>query len=115
MLLCTRSSIHRCLYLRYISTQHILVKIISRAKWKTLNAIQAEIEEVQAQVKITDKETMDVINRLIDYHNRIKAARNSALDLRGGLNFLNSLLLPLVAFMLANLDKVIAFFLIDYE
>lgn len=46
----------------------------------------------------------------MDYHDRIKATRNSALDLRAGLNFLNSLLLPLIAFVLGNLDKILAYF-----
>ena len=46
----------------------------------------------------------------MDFHDRIKATRNSALDLRAGLNFLNSLLLPLLAFLLANLDKIFALF-----
>lgn len=46
----------------------------------------------------------------MDYHNRIKATRDSALDLRAALNFLNSLLLPLLAFLLANLGKVLEAF-----
>ena len=53
---------------------------------------------------------MEAINRLMDYHDRIKATRNSALDLRAGLNFLNSLLLPLLAFLLANLKEVLKLF-----
>jgi hypothetical protein len=49
--------------------------------------------------------------RLItENHDRIKATRNSALDLRAGLNFLNSLLLPLLAFVLGNFDKILAYF-----
>jgi hypothetical protein len=47
------------------------------------------------------------MNRLMDLHDRIKATRSSALDLRAGLAFLNSLLLPLIAFLLANLDRVL--------
>jgi hypothetical protein len=43
----------------------------------------------------------------MDYHDRIKATPNSALNFRASLNFLNSLLLPILAFILANLDKVI--------
>ena len=43
----------------------------------------------------------------MDYHDRIKATPNSALNFRAGLNFLNSLLLPILAFVVANLKDVI--------
>jgi hypothetical protein len=94
----------------FIINQVALAKIITRAKWKTLNEIQAKVETLQAQENIAEKETMEAMNRLMDYHDRIKATRNSALDLRAGLNFLNSLLLPLLAFLLANLDKLLKLF-----
>jgi hypothetical protein len=94
----------------FLTSQYALRKIITRAKWETLNEIQAEVERLQAEGKLTDKETMESANRLMDYHNRIKATRDSALDLRAALNFLNSLLLPLLAFLLANLGKVLEAF-----
>jgi len=68
------------------------------------------VEALQAHENIAEKETVEAINRLMDYHDRIKATRNSALDLRAGLNFLNSLLLPLLAFLLANLKEVLKLF-----
>ncbi len=56
------------------------------------------------------KETMEAVNRLMDYHDRIRATPNSALNLRTSLGFLNSLLLPVIAFVLANLDKIVQLF-----
>jgi hypothetical protein len=53
---------------------------------------------------------MEAINRLLDYHDRVKDTRGSALDLRASLNFLNSLLLPPLAFLLADLDRLLALF-----
>jgi hypothetical protein len=94
----------------FIINQVALAKIITRAKWKTLSEIQAKVEALQAQENMAEKETMEAINRLMDYHDRIKATRNSALDLRASLNFLNSLLLPLLAFLLANLHEVLELF-----
>jgi hypothetical protein len=44
----------------------------------------------------------------LNYHDRIATTRNSALNLRTGLSFVNSLLLPLLAFVLGNLDKIFA-------
>ena len=94
----------------FVINQYALTKIIANAKWKTLNGIQTKIEKLAAEENIADKEKMEAVNRLMDYHDRIKATRNSALDLRAGLNFLNSLLLPLLAFVLGNLDKILAYF-----
>jgi len=92
----------------FILIQTSLSNIIRRAKWKTLNEIQAKVEKLQAVENFEDKETMDAINRLMDYHDRVKATRNSAIDLGTILHFINSLLLPLLAFLLGNLDKLIA-------
>jgi hypothetical protein len=94
----------------FIINQVALAKIITRAKWKTLNEIQAQIERLRAQEEIPSEKTLAHLGKLMDYHDRIKATRNSALDLRAGLNFLNSLLLPLLAFLLANLGKVLELF-----
>jgi len=87
-----------------------LSSIIRRAKWKTLNEIQVKVEKLQAVENFEDKETMEAINRLMDYHDRVKATRNSALDFGTYLNFINSLLLPLLAFILGNLDLVLNLF-----
>jgi len=94
----------------FLSNQYVLAKIITRAKWKTLNEIQAQIKRLRGQEDIPSEKTLEHLGQLMDYHNRIKATRNSALDLRAGLNFLNSLLLPLLAFVLANLDRILALF-----
>lgn len=90
--------------------QTSLSNIIRRSKWKKLDEIQARIEKLQELENYTDEETMKAINRLLDYHDRIKATRNSAVDVRTMLNFVNSLLLPLIAFILGNLDLVFNLF-----
>jgi hypothetical protein len=94
----------------FLANQYALAKIITRAKWEKLNELQAKIEKLETEENIADKQTMEAVNRLMDYYDRIKATPNSALDLRTGLNFLNSLLLPLFAFVLTNLDKVLELF-----
>jgi hypothetical protein len=94
----------------FILIQTSLSSIIRRAKWKILNEIQAKVEKLQAVENFEDKETLEAINRLMDYHDRVRATRNSALDLNTTLHFINSLLLPLLAFLLANLDLVLKLF-----
>jgi len=94
----------------FILNQTSLSNIIRRAKWKTLNEIQSKIEKLQDVENFEDKEKMETINRLMDYHDRVKATRDSALDFRTYLSLFNSLLLPLLAFILGNLDLVLKLF-----
>jgi hypothetical protein len=94
----------------FILNQNSLSKIIRRAKWKVLSEIQTKVEKLQAVENFENKETMDAINRLMDYHDRVNTTRNSALDFRAYLSFINSLLLPLIAFVLGNLDLVLKLF-----
>jgi hypothetical protein len=94
----------------FILNQTSLAAIIRRAKWQTLNEIQLKVEKLQATENFEDKEIMEAMNRLLDYHDRVKATRNSAIDLGTILHFINSLLLPLLAFVLGNLDTVLALF-----
>ena len=94
----------------FILNQASLSSIIRRVKWKTLNEVQAKIEKLRASKNFGSPKTMDAINRLMDYHDRVKATRDSALDFRTYLSFINSLLLPLLAFLLGNLDLVLSLF-----
>jgi len=91
-------------------SQYSLAQIIQRVKWKTLNETQTQIEKIRKEQVIPDKESRETLNWLLDYHNKVKATRNSALNFEAGLNLFNSLLLPVLAFVLGNLDRVIAFF-----
>lgn len=90
----------------FISGQYALAKIINKAKWKTLNGIQAQIEGLQDQEEILGEKTLGHINELLDYHNRIRTTRNSAMDIRAGLSLLQSLLLPMIGLLLANLLNI---------
>jgi hypothetical protein len=94
----------------YAAGQFHLSSLITRAKWKVLNDIQTKVEKVHREKSIPDKETLDRIGKLMDYHDRIKATPNSALNFRSSLNFLNSLLLPILAFVIANLKEVVNLF-----
>jgi len=71
-----------------------------------LNELQSKIETLYSEEEIPSKDGLDRLEKLMNYHDRIKATPNSALNFRASLNFLNSLLLPVLAFVLANLDIV---------
>src|SRR5574341_1546287 len=94
----------------YAAGQFHLSELITRAKWKMLNEVQTKVERLYAEQKIPDAGTLDRLAKLMDYHDRIKSTPNSALNFRAGLNFLNSLLLPILAFIVANLKEVMGLF-----
>lgn len=98
------------LILSFTITQRALRRIIKNGKQKALNEIQAKVEKLQAQEEIPAEETLKHIRALIDYHDYIKSRRDSTFDIQTGLNFLNSLLFPVIGFLLGNLKELISFF-----
>ena len=92
----------------FVLNQNSLSRIIKRTKLKVLNQIQEKVEQLHASNYLDEKETMDTINRLMDYHERINRTRSSRIDSGSILNLINSLLLPLIALALANTDKILA-------
>lgn len=94
----------------YSAGQFHLSNLITGAKWKMLNEVQTKIEELYREEKIPDKDTLDRLEKLMNYHDRIKSTPNSALNFRASLNFLNSLLLPVLAFVVANIRDVFDLF-----
>jgi hypothetical protein len=90
--------------------QHTLSKIITTAKYRTLNEVEVKIEQLLSHVDPNDKEAREGINWLMDYHDRIKSTPNSVLHVRTILEFVNSLILTLLAFVLANLKEIVGLF-----
>jgi len=88
----------------FVINQYALSNIITKGKYKTLMDIQTQVENIQKSERLAEKEVMDKVVRLMDYHDRVKATKNVAFDLRAGLDFLNSLLLPVVGFFIGNID-----------
>jgi hypothetical protein len=52
------------------------------------------------------KEPVEQLNRLLDLHDRVKATRESTFDARAALTLFNQLMLPILAVLLSNLDKL---------
>jgi hypothetical protein len=94
---------------QYFVNQACIRTIVSRAKRKTLNRIQTEIRSLQ-EGNVKDKENLEAINRLMDYHERIRATSNSNLNMQNFANLLNQLALPFLGFVLANIDTIIGLF-----
>jgi len=92
-----------------ITNQIGIWNIVSLSKRKTLNRIQAQIKTLH-DGDITNKDNLEIIDQLMDYHERIRVTPNSNLNAGWVLNFLNQLALPLLGFLLGNIDKIIDFF-----
>lgn len=94
----------------FVFSQAALSRIITEAKWGKLRQIQKRIERLESQEGVPSLDTLAHISALMDYHDRIQNTRSLALDVRTGLNLLNSLLLPLLAFLISNLGNVLTLF-----
>jgi len=91
----------------FIIRYSLVGQLIRRSKHIRLKEIQDMIIEIESGGDISDKETMEKISRLWDYHNRIKSSNDTSLDLLSLLTFINSLVIPLIAFILSNLDSIV--------
>jgi hypothetical protein len=98
------------LTIQYMNNRSAIKTITRRAKWNTLKKIECKIKSLYKEADLADKATLETITRLTDYHNQISTARDSAYDLRSTINFLNQLLLPLLAFALANVEDILKLF-----
>ena len=95
--------------IQYLVNQACIRTIISFSKRKTLGRLQEEIQKLH-EGDVKNKENIETINRLMDYHERIRVTPNSNLNLQVIGNFLNQLALPLLGFLFANIDTIIDFF-----
>ncbi len=97
------------LSIQFANTQSALRQIISTAKWKTLNNIQADIRALQTSGTLTQIETTDAINRLMDLHERVRLTPDSTLNPRTALNFFNQMMLPLLGILMSYIDTILKF------
>ncbi len=90
----------------FVAGQRSLSRIIQRAKRKSLYQVETQMAALRSQGDSADKETMEIFMRMWDYHDRIRDTRDSVLDLKGIMNFINTLLIPLLTFLVANRSEV---------
>ncbi len=86
----------------FVVNQVAISGLITRSKRATLNDVEAQMEAMRPEGEPPDHETMETLLWVWDYHDRIKGTRDSAIDIRGILNLVNTLLIPLLAFLWAN-------------
>lgn len=94
----------------FINGQKAINKIISSAKWQALNKIQERIRKHQEAANLDVPGTVESLNKLMDLYERVYNTNSFKITARSTLEFLNQLLLPLLAFLISNYDSVLKFF-----
>lgn len=95
---------------QFIINRSTVNKIVSRAKWETLNKLQLQINELQKTGNLAEKETAEAHLRLTDIYQKILITRSATSDSKGFLNFFSQMMLPLLGLLLGNLDKLLKLF-----
>ena len=98
------------LIVEFINGQKAINKIISSAKWQALNKIQEQIRKHQEAAKLDVPGSVESLNKLMDLYERVYNTNSFKITARSTLEFLNQLLLPLLAFLISNYDSVLKFF-----
>jgi hypothetical protein len=94
----------------FINGQNAINKIISAAKWQALKRIQEKIQVQQDSAQLDAPGNIESLNKLMDLYERVYSTSSFKLTIKSTLEFLNQLLLPLVAFLISNFDKVLKLF-----
>lgn len=94
----------------FISRQIGLSLIIGRARWTTLERLSADMERLDVEQHFDNPAIQTQYKAMLDYYHRVKNVESGVFDARTGLLLFNSLLLPLIAFVLFQFDKLVAFF-----
>ncbi len=93
----------------FLLGNHAFSQQITRVKYERLEKLQSRIMKL-SNVEKMDKETTAHIMGLMDYHDRVKATRNSLYNTEAFTNLIGSLALPLFAAFLSAIDVWQKFF-----
>jgi hypothetical protein len=91
----------------FIVNQIILSQIIIKSKQGTLRRIEGEMAALRTEGSGASKDVVQDLMGMWDYHDRLLKTRNSFLDFRGVINFISTLLIPLLAFIIANYEEIL--------
>ena len=94
----------------FLIIRSTLVTIVDRAKWKTLNKLQVQINSIEAKNDLSDKEIAEKLLRLDDLYKRVLASETRIFDLNSLSTLFSQLMLPLLGLLLGNIDQVMALF-----
>ena len=88
------------------ANQIAIHSVIVRSKRKSLNEVQAQMSALKSTAGPPNHEALETLLWLWDYHDRLKGTRNSILNIKEIASFVNTLLIPLLAFLIANREAI---------
>jgi hypothetical protein len=91
----------------YLLIRSTLGAIVDKAKWKTLNKLQTQINSIEATGDLSEKETAERLLRLADIYKQIMASKTNTFDLKSVSTLFSQMMLPLLGLLLGNLDKLL--------
>ncbi|MBL8103775.1 MAG: hypothetical protein JNM02_14675 [Anaerolineales bacterium] len=91
---------------QFVLNQTGMRRIIVTSKWKALLKIQSRIRQLQNR-NMADKNNIETLMKMMDYHDRIKGTPNTILNIKSFLDLTSQLALPTIGFVLANIDNII--------
>jgi hypothetical protein len=94
--------------LQFVITRSTINSIVERTRWKTLNKLQTQINQIEAAGNLSDKETSEKVLRLTNIFDRIRASPTGPFDLKSLSTFINQLMLPVLGLLFGNLDDILA-------
>jgi len=90
----------------FIVTRSAENHIVNKAKWKTLDKINAQINAIEAKGDLADGETSERLSRLVEVYRQVHASRIDTLSLKSLSSLFSQLMLPLLGLLLRNFDKI---------
>ena len=90
----------------FVVNQVAISGVITRSKRKSLNEVEVQMAALRPGANPPEHDTMETLLWLWDYHDRIKGTRSTILDIMGIVNLVNTLLIPLLAFLVANREVI---------
>ena len=88
----------------FFSGHYAFSSLITRVKYERMGELQSEIMKLSKPGKTDTKVTTQIMS-LMDYHDRVKATRNSLINSQALVNLVGSLALPLITTFVQNLLK----------
>ena len=93
----------------FIFRQIGLSLIVGRARWVVLERLSAGMEQLDVEHHFDNPVIHNQYKAMLDYYNRVKNAESGVFDVRTAMLLFSSFLLPLIAFVLFQFDRLVAF------
>ena len=94
----------------FLLAQVVLSQLIMEEKRRVLAELQQRIEALYSSDAPLDKDRFTEMQNLMSLHDRVSGSSNLALGITATLRYLNSLVIPIVSFVLINRDLLVGLF-----